>query len=131
MSEASAAFDLFAACPRGLEAALVDELESLGAVDCRTLGGGVLFRGDRAVAYSANLWSRLASRVMRSIARRRYRDDDDLYRLANGVEWERFFDASRTLRVDVSAQRSPLRSLNFATLRIKDGIVDRLRTVSG
>lgn len=131
MPETSPAFDLFAACPRGLEAALVDELQSLGAVDCRALGGGVRFRGDRAVAYAANLWSRLASRVMRSIARRRYRDDDDLYRLANGVEWERFFDAGCTLRVDVSAQRSPLRSLNFATLRIKDGIVDRLRTALG
>lgn len=127
----SAAFELFAACPRGLEAALVQELEALGAVDCRALGGGALFRGDRAVAYSVNLWSRLASRVMRSVAHRRYRDDDDLYRLANGVDWARHFDASRTLRVDVSAQRSPLRSLNFATLRIKDGIVDRLRTASG
>ncbi|HEY0878342.1 MAG TPA: THUMP domain-containing protein [Zeimonas sp.] len=131
MVEPSATFDLFAACPRGLETALVDELESLGAVDCRALGGGVQFRGDRTVAYSANLWSRLASRILRAVARRRYRDDDDLYRLANGTEWERFFDAKRTLRVDVSAQRSPLRSLNFATLRIKDGIVDRLRTTSG
>ncbi len=124
-------FDLFAACPRGLEAALIAELEALGAADCRALGGGVMFRGDRAVAYSVNLWSRLASRVMRSIGQRRYRDDDDLYRLANSVAWEEHFDAKRTLRVDVSAQRSPLRSLNFATLRIKDGIVDRLRTTSG
>jgi len=132
MSVASSeAFELFAACPRGLEAALVAELEALGALDCRSLGGGVLFRGDRAVAYSVNLWSRLASRVMRSIGQRRYRDDDDLYRLANSVAWEEHFDAQRTLRVDVSAQRSPLRSLNFATLRIKDGIVDRLRTASG
>jgi len=129
--EPRAQFELFAACPRGLEAALVDELQTLGAVDCRALGGGVRFRGDRAVAYAANLWSRLASRVLRAIAQRRYRDDDDLYRLSNSVEWERLFDAGRTLRVDVSAQRSPLRSLNFATLRIKDGIVDRLRTVSG
>ncbi len=129
--ETRAQFDLFAACPRGLETALVEELRALGGADCRALGGGVRFRGDRTVAYAANLWSRLASRVMRAIAQRRYRNDDDLYRLANGVEWERLFDARRTLRVDVSAQRSPLRSLNFATLRIKDGIVDRLRTVSG
>jgi len=127
----SPAFDLFAACPRGLEAALASELAALGANDCRAVGGGVLFRGDRGVAYSANLWSRLASRVMRAIAHRRYRDDDDLYRLANGVAWESHFDVKRTLRVDVSAQRSPLRSLDFATLRIKDGIVDRLRTVTG
>lgn len=131
MGDAPEVFDLFAAGPRGLEAALAAELEGLGARECRTVGGGVLFRGERAIAYSANLWSRLSSRVMRRIARRRYREDDDLYRLARGVEWERHFDARRTLRVDLSAQRSPLRSLNFATLRIKDGIVDRLREASG
>jgi putative N6-adenine-specific DNA methylase len=39
--------------------------------------------------------------------------------------------AQQTLRVDVTASRSPLKSLEFAMLRIKDGIVDRLRTLSG
>lgn len=122
---------LFAACPRGLEAALAAELAGLGARECRAVAGGVLFDGDRAVAYRANLWSRLASRVLRRVAQRRYRDDDDLYRLALGVEWERHFGADHGLRVDLSAVRSPVRSLNFATLRVKDGIVDRLRERTG
>jgi putative N6-adenine-specific DNA methylase len=123
--------DLFAACPRGLEAALAAELSGLGARNCRATAGGVLFAGDRAVAYRANLWSRLASRVLRRVGQRRYRDDDDLYRLAVGIEWERYFDAGHGLRVDLNAVRSPLRSLNFATLRVKDGIVDRLRERTG
>ena len=123
--------DLFALCPRGLEAALATELAALGASDCRPTGGGVHFRGDRTVAYSANLHSRLASRVLRTVAQRRYRDDDDLYRLARSVDWERLLSADHTLRVDVRARHSPLRSLNFATLRIKDGIVDRLRDTTG
>jgi putative N6-adenine-specific DNA methylase len=37
----------------------------------------------------------------------------------------------QTLRVDVTASRSPLTSLEFAMLRIKDGIVDRLRALTG
>lgn len=131
MAETPATPGMFAACPRGLEGALAAELAGLGASDCRTLAGGVLFGGERAVAYRANLWSRLASRVLRQVAQRRYRDDDDLYRLALGVEWERFFDARHSLRVDLSAVRSPLRSLNYATLRVKDGIVDRLRERTG
>ncbi|MCC7058773.1 MAG: class I SAM-dependent RNA methyltransferase [Burkholderiaceae bacterium] len=126
-----AGFELFAPCPRGLEAALADELGQLGASERRMVAGGVLFTGDRQVAYRANLWSRLASRVLRRIGARRYRNDDDLYRLAAGIEWEQCFDARHTLRVDVAATRSPLRSLNFATLRIKDGIVDRLRDRTG
>ncbi len=123
--------ELFAACPRGLETALVAELAEFGAVGCRPVPGGVLFDGDREVAYRANLWSRLASRVLRRVGERRYRDDDDLYRLALGVEWERLFGAGHRLRVDLSAVRSPLRSLHFATLRVKDGIVDRLRERTG
>ncbi|GMV01327.1 MAG: class I SAM-dependent RNA methyltransferase [Burkholderiaceae bacterium] len=122
---------LFAACPRGLEDALAAELAGFGARECRALAGGVLFDGDRALAYRANLWSRLASRVLRRVGQRRYRDDDDLYRLALGVEWERFFDARHSLRVDLSAVRAPLRSLNYATLRVKDGIVDSLRNRTG
>ncbi|MGD9944468.1 MAG: class I SAM-dependent RNA methyltransferase [Burkholderiaceae bacterium] len=121
----------FAACPRGLEAALADELASLGAQRCTPTPGGVGFDGDRQVAYAANLWSRLSSRILRRVAHGRYRRDDDLYRLAADVPWESWFDARHTLRVDLSAVRSPLRSLNFATLRIKDGIVDRLRELSG
>jgi putative N6-adenine-specific DNA methylase len=60
-----------------------------------------------------------------------YRQEDDLYRLAHGLAWEEWFTHKQTLRVDVTAHRSPLKSLNFATLKIKDAIVDRLREVSG
>jgi putative N6-adenine-specific DNA methylase len=41
------------------------------------------------------------------------------------IDWTRHFDATRTLRVDVAATRSPLASLEFATLRIKDAVCDR------
>ena len=121
----------FAPCPRGLEQALADELRLVGAEVDPPVGGGVGFRGDQATGYLANLHSRIASRVLLRVAEGRYRDDDDLYRLASRCEWERWFDVRRTLRVDVSAVRSPLRSLNFATLRIKDGVVDRFRSRTG
>lgn len=124
-------WNLFAPCPRGLEPALAAELAGLGATASRPVAGGVAFSGDRRVAYLANLHSRLASRVLREVGRRRYRGPEDLYKLAAGIEWERHFDGRHTLRVDTSATRSPLRSLNFATLRIKDAIVDRLRENTG
>ena len=121
----------FAPCPRGLEQALADELTGSGATIEAAVGGGVAFGGDHATGYLANLHSRFASRVLLRVAEGRYRDDDDLYRLANRCEWEHWFDVRRTLRVDVSATRSPLRSLNFATLRIKDAIADRFRAKAG
>jgi putative N6-adenine-specific DNA methylase len=122
---------LFAPCPRGLEAALADELTALGASACRITGGGVAFAGDAVLAMAANLHSRIASRILMQVAWGRCRDEDSLYKLVRGVEWERWFNQRVTLRVDVSAHRSPLRSLNFATLRVKDAICDRFRESTG
>jgi putative N6-adenine-specific DNA methylase len=78
-----------------------------------------------------NLHSRIASRVLLQMAQAPYRQEDDLYKLASGLAWEDWFTSKQTLRVDVTAHRSPLKSLNFATLKIKDAIVDRLRDVTG
>ncbi len=131
-TEASATtLHCFAPCARGLERALSEEITRVGGQIDAVVNAGVMFSGDRAVAYAVNLHSRLASRVLMRVAQGRYRDDDDLYRLANRCEWERWFDVKRTLRIDINAIRSPLRSLNFATLRLKDGVVDRFRTRTG
>lgn len=121
----------FAACPRGLEALLAGELAALGARAPRATPGGVAFEGDRATCYRANLWSRLASRVLWQVAAFDYASDDDVYRGTRALDWPRLFVLERTLRVNVAAQHSPLRSLEFATLRIKDAICDRFRDATG
>lgn len=121
----------FAICPRGLEAALDDELRALGAEDIRPMGGGASFVADQATAYRVNLHTRIAGRILREVGQARYRNDDDVYKLAARTPWERWMSAEQRLRVDVKAARSRARSLNFLTLRIKDGIVDRLRQQTG
>ncbi len=121
----------FAICPRGLEPLLADELRALGAQQPAPEGGGVSFSGTMKTAYAANLHSRIASRVLWQLAVGEYRDERDLYEQARAIAWEQHFDARQTLRVDVSSTRSPLRSLDFATLTIKDAVVDRLRDETG
>ena len=122
----------FAPCPRGLEPALADELRDIGAEATITPAeGGVAFGGPLALAYRANLESRLASRILWRVGGGTYRDENDIYELAYGLDWPRWFLPSRTLRVDVAATRSPLKSLEFATLRIKDAVCDRHRAHSG
>jgi putative N6-adenine-specific DNA methylase len=117
----------FAPCPRGLENILMTELGLLGAVAPQILSGGVSFQGALPLAYRANLESRLASRILWRVARQSYRNEHDLYAMAHDVDWTRYFSAQRTLRVDLTATRSPLTSLSFATLRVKDAICDRFR----
>jgi putative N6-adenine-specific DNA methylase len=121
----------FAPCPRGLEEALAAELAALGADVLARIPGGVRFGGDAHVGYAANLHSRLASRVLQQVALADFRNEDDLYRIANETEWERWHDATATLRIDIDATGAGLRSLQFAMLRIKDGIVDRYRDRGG
>jgi putative N6-adenine-specific DNA methylase len=121
----------FAVCPGGLEAALADELDALGARETREESGGVAFNGTRELGYAVNLHSRIASRVLWQVGRRGYMNEQHLYDATQEVRWQDLMSAQQTLRVDVTASRSPLKSLEFAMLRIKDGIVDRLRTLSG
>jgi len=122
---------MFATCPRGLEPPLAQELEACGGGDARAVGGGVHFTGDLAVCYRANLESRLASRILVRIAQAPYRTEQDVYDVAHAVRWSERFRVEHSIRVDVSATRCPLKSLEFVTLRIKDAVCDRFRADVG
>jgi putative N6-adenine-specific DNA methylase len=121
----------FSPCPRGLEGSLAQELAALAAQEIAPLPGGVRFAGDLECCYRVNLWSRIASRVLRQAVTAEYRSEDDIYRLARSFDWTAAFDVAQTIRVDVTASRSPLKSIDFAALRIKDGVCDRFRESTG
>ena len=121
----------FASCPRGLEAVLARELETYGAMRTATVGGGVKFAGSLAVCYRANLGSRIASRILWRIAEAPYATEQDIYDAAHRLPWPERFAVDRTIRVDISAIRSPVKSLEFVTLRVKDAVCDRFRADTG
>ncbi|HYP67784.1 MAG TPA: THUMP domain-containing protein [Thiobacillaceae bacterium] len=121
----------FATCPRGLEALLAQELAELGAEEAETAAGGVAFKGDWTFVYRANLHSRLATRILLRVSAGKYANEDDVYQGALNVYWERWFDPSRTIAVKVVAINSPLKSLNFITLKIKDAVCDRFHAETG
>jgi putative N6-adenine-specific DNA methylase len=120
----------FAICPRGLEPFLSEELRLLGAQFIRETHGGVHFSGEWALAYRANLESRIATRILWFIAQGGYRSEEDIYRLARRQNWPDYFAVTRTLRVVTTAIKCPLKSLDFVTLRVKDAVCDRFREVA-
>jgi putative N6-adenine-specific DNA methylase len=128
-------FEFFAPCPRGLEAPLAAELREISVHAPIQVGaevpGGVHFAGEWAAAFAANLHSRIASRVLLKIASRPYRSEHDIFAFALEQPWEKWFTANQTLRIDVTAIKSPLRSLEFTTLKVKDAVCDRLRDKTG
>src|SRR3546814_1837385 len=85
------------------------------------------FHADCTGVLRANLYSRLATRILVQVAHGPVRHEDDILELAQDTPWERWFGAEQTLRVDTSAIRSTMQSLQYCNLRAKDGICDRLR----
>lgn len=124
-------FYFFAPCPRGLESVLAQELTGLGAEQVKPTDGGVAFAGSPSMMMRANLHSRIASRILWKLAEKPYRHEDDIYRLARDLDWQDLFGVENTIKVNVSAVKSPLRSLEFVGLKVKDGLCDRFRLKSG
>jgi putative N6-adenine-specific DNA methylase len=115
-----------------MEAALAEEIGEI-AQQSQTLKvhnqvpGGVHCSGTPVDAYRINLHSRIASRVLMRIAQGAYTNENDIYDLVLEQPWEDWFDVHHTIRVDLTAIKSPLKSLEFTTLKIKDGVCDRFR----
>lgn len=124
-------FNVFAPCPQGLEEALTAEMQALGYDDAQAGRAGCSFSTDWSGVQRANLYSRLATRILVQVAHAEISHEDDILDLARDTPWERWFGAEQTLRVDTSAIKSPVQSLQYCNLRAKDGICDRLRELEG
>jgi putative N6-adenine-specific DNA methylase len=127
----SASVTLFLPCASGSEAWLADEVQRITGRRGETGRGGVWVPGDARTAMQLNLESRIAQRVLWPLAEGPYRSTEDLYALGRRVPWVEWITPQQTLRVDVVAMKSPLQSLNFAALRIKDAVCDALREATG
>jgi putative N6-adenine-specific DNA methylase len=123
--------NFFATCPRGLEALLADELKHSGAKQIKPTDGGVGFVGELATCYYTNLHSRIATRILCQVARGKYANEDDLYQAAYKINWPNWFDVKHDFMVKVTGVKCPLKSLEFATLRIKDAVCDKFRQAVG
>ncbi len=117
-----------------MEGFLADEvhrLTGLAGDDLLTGRGGVMLRASWRDAMRLNLHSRLAQRVLVQLSHTPYRSENDLYEAAGAVAWEIWFTTKESFKVEVTAQHSPLKSLNFAGLKIKDAVADRFRNKRG
>lgn len=121
----------FAPCPRGLAPVLAEELAALGALRPQPADAGVAFTGPFDLVYTANLRSRIASRILWRVARFPYANENDIYGAAREVRWRELFAVERTFKVETNAHRSPVKSLDFVTLRVKDAIADHFRDATG
>jgi len=128
------ALQLFLPCAAGVEPFLATEVAKILGEVPEAVGvvrGGVRVEATWSEMMKLNLHVRLAQRVLIQLADQPYQTEDDVYAAAYDVKWGEWFTPRQRFRVDVTAQHCPLKSLNFAALRVKDGVVDQLRAVFG
>jgi 23S rRNA (guanine2445-N2)-methyltransferase / 23S rRNA (guanine2069-N7)-methyltransferase len=121
----------FVACAKGLEYLLVDELLALGATRATAAVAGANVEGDDTLPYRAVLHSRLASRVHWPLAEFECPDESALYEAVHAIDWRKHLASDGTLAIDAHVSGTALTHERYATQRIKDAIVDRLRFDTG
>jgi putative N6-adenine-specific DNA methylase len=117
-----------------VEAYLAEEVARIcgdAAKDLRTARGGVQLTAGWPEVMRLNLHSRLSQRVLVQLLHGPYRGEDDIYAAAASVPWEEWFTPRESFKIEITAHQSPLKSLNFAALRVKDAVADRFRERGG
>ncbi|MBT4138282.1 MAG: 23S rRNA (guanine(2445)-N(2))/(guanine(2069)-N(7))-methyltransferase, partial [Candidatus Latescibacteria bacterium] len=122
---------LFATTPRGLEALLAEEIETLGGQNIKTMRSGVSFMGTRETAYNICLWSRVAGRLLLKLAEFPAETPEDLYAGVQTIDWSAHLMPEGTLAVDCATVQSEISHTHFASLKVKDAIVDQFRDQIG
>jgi putative N6-adenine-specific DNA methylase len=128
------ALNLFLPCAAGVEPWLQTEvcaITGLSAAEVRAHRAGVTLQAAWRDALLLNLHSRLAQRVLIQLRHVRYSQEQDVYEAAHHVPWELWFTPRQSFKIEITSQHSPLKSLNFAALRIKDAVADRFRDKAG
>ncbi|MGH8434428.1 MAG: bifunctional 23S rRNA (guanine(2069)-N(7))-methyltransferase RlmK/23S rRNA (guanine(2445)-N(2))-methyltransferase RlmL [Pseudomonas sp.] len=124
-------YELFLTCPKGLEGLLAEEATGLGLEEAREHTSAIRGFAELETAYRLCLWSRLANRVLLVLKRFPMSNADDLYEGVLEVDWAEHLEPTGSLAVEFSGNGSGIDNTHFGALKVKDAIVDKLRTASG
>src|SRR5262245_29097956 len=122
---------LFATTAKGMEQLLAEELKNLGAQKMEVVRAGVSFQGSLELAYRACLWSRVANRILLPLKTFPAPTPEKLYGGVKSIRWSDHLTPAETLAVDFSSSQSEITHTHFGALKVKDAIVDQLRSVLG
>lgn len=121
----------FATVARGLEELAAKELETLGATDVQPDYCGVYFSGDRRLLYKANLWSRLAFRILVQLKKIKAFTAKELYRGVQSIDWSEHLKPHQTIAVNCTGKNKNLNHSHFTALQVKNAIIDQQREQFG
>jgi len=120
-------------------AQIADDIKELGAQEISELGAqeispeyrGISFTASKEALYQINYSARLASRILAPIVSFNCRTTDQLYKKAKQINWTDFFSNENTFAIFSNVSNSKINNSHYASLCLKDGIVDSFREISG
>jgi 23S rRNA G2445 N2-methylase RlmL len=121
----------FAATSKGLADALELELKEIGVKTLKKTVAGVYFESSWEGCYRVNLYSRIASRVLKPVLEFTAYDQDELYRHIQKHDFTKYIDSHQTIKVDASVKDCKIHDQRFLAMKTKDAIVDQFREETG
>lgn len=115
----------------GFEDLLMEELKAIGAKNLTKGTRVVHFEGDLETMYKANLYSRLALRILKPIQTFPAANEQQLYDEVKKIDWSQYLTQHGTLAVDAVTSYSNLTHTLYISLKTKDAIVDQFRDNTG
>ena len=103
------------------------ELVSLGAYEVKAGYRGVYFKADQLSLYRIVMTSRLFSRILIPINKFDCHSTKYLYRKAGEIPWDMFMGVNNTFRIFSTVSNSKIKHSKYASLVLKDAIVDYFR----
>jgi putative N6-adenine-specific DNA methylase len=121
----------FAQIAEGLEDLGRKQLQELGARDIKPGYRGFYFSADKASLYRLSYCSRLLSRVLAPLILFDCHSAKYLYKTACKIDWASLIDLKDTFAVKANVSHSKITHSQYASLRLKDAIVDVFRSNTG
>ena len=115
----------------GFEPLLEKELRKLGAKNIKSINRAVSFEGDLGFLYKANLSLRTALRILMPIGRFPVKNQTDLYRAIDRIDWSKWFSAEQSFIIDVTLFSDHFNHSLFVAQKAKDAIVDQFSNREG
>jgi putative N6-adenine-specific DNA methylase len=115
----------------GFEPLLEKELRKIGAKNIKSINRAVSFEGDLGFLYKANLSLRTALRILMPIGRFPVKNQTDLYRAIDRIDWSKWFSAEQSFIIDVTLYSDHFNHSLFVAQKAKDAIVDQFSKREG
>lgn len=118
-------------CPPHIPPFLAKEIEGLGMPIIRELDLGVATEGSLTDCMRLCLGLRTGHRVLYELSRFRATDPEWLYRNTRKIAWDKYIPMDGYVSVSCSINTDAVDNSMFASLKVKDAIVDRMREIDG